>query len=105
MSEYELYINPQNLNMSPEDQERLAISMSRDALDSGRFSNLAGPHTRERRFAITERGYMGMVPPYSKTGDEVIIIPGALSYYDVDDAQTPLAEKSGNLLARATFMA
>ncbi|PMD44817.1 putative heterokaryon incompatibility protein [Hyaloscypha variabilis F] len=77
MSKYELYVNPQNLNMSPEDQERLAISMSRDALDSGRFSNLAGPHTRERRFAITERGYMGMVPPYSKTGDEVFIIPGA----------------------------
>jgi hypothetical protein len=76
MSEYELYIN-QNLNMSPEDEERLRISLPRDALDSGRFSNIAGPHIRERRFAITERGYMGMVPPYSKTGDEVFIIPGA----------------------------
>lgn len=76
ISEYGPYIDLQSHNLSLEAQKSLEISIPRDALESGSFSNLVGPHTRERRFAVTERGYMGMVPPYSETGDAVCIIPG-----------------------------
>jgi hypothetical protein len=76
LSEYGADMNPQNPNVSPEAREILDSSVSRYALDGGKFANVSGPHTRERRFAITRRGYMGMVPPYSEVGDVVFIIPG-----------------------------
>ncbi|KHN96000.1 Heterokaryon incompatibility [Metarhizium album ARSEF 1941] len=70
-------MNPLNPSLSTEEQERLGSDMTYYALDAGRFANVAGPHTRERMFATTARGYMGMIPPYSQIGDVVFIIPGA----------------------------
>ncbi|KAF5133336.1 Heterokaryon incompatibility protein 6, OR allele [Metarhizium anisopliae] len=70
-------MNPLNPSLGAEEQERLGSDITYYALDSGRFANVAGPHTRERMFATTERGYMGMIPPYSRVGDAVFIIPGA----------------------------
>ncbi|TWU70689.1 hypothetical protein ED733_001271 [Metarhizium rileyi] len=65
-----------NPSLSTEERERLGGALTYYAVDAGRFANVAGPHTRERMFAVTERGYVGMIPPYAEVGDAVFIIPG-----------------------------
>ncbi|KAI3319426.1 putative heterokaryon incompatibility protein [Xylariaceae sp. AK1471] len=70
-------MNLQKRSVSAEEQARLGSAITSHVTDMGRFANVAGPHTRERMFAITKRGYMGMVPPYSEAGDVVFIISGA----------------------------
>ncbi|OAQ59386.1 heterokaryon incompatibility protein [Pochonia chlamydosporia 170] len=77
LDQYGPDMSPLTSNLPEEDLVRLGNEMTRYAEDTGRFANVSGPHTRERAFAITERGYIGMVPPYSKVGDEVFIISGA----------------------------
>jgi hypothetical protein len=37
------------------------------------FSNALSPIASGRRFCVTERGYMGWVPPYTARGDLVCI--------------------------------
>ncbi|KAI0389617.1 putative heterokaryon incompatibility protein [Xylariaceae sp. FL0594] len=44
---------------------------------AGRFGIASAPYTRERMFAVTQSGYMGLVPPFAEAGDVVCIIPGA----------------------------
>ena len=51
--------------------------MASHVTDMGRFVNVMGPNTRERMCAITEQGYIGLVPPYSEIGDLVFILSGA----------------------------
>lgn len=97
-------------NLSLEAQNLLEISIPRDTLESGRFENLAGPHTQERRFGVTEGGYMGMVPQYPETGDLVYVIPGTqvpflLRRRRATIAQRHGAKRDGILLGRATFTA
>lgn len=74
---YGTQMNSLNSDVSIEEQTRLGNSIGNYATDMGRFANVMGPYTRERMFAITERGYMGFVPPYSKIGDLVFIVCGA----------------------------
>jgi hypothetical protein len=77
---HELYGPGMNLmepSVGEEEQARLNRSMASCVTDAGRFANVSGPHSRERMFATTKRGYMGMVPPYSQVGDVVFIISGA----------------------------
>ncbi|KAF2970372.1 hypothetical protein GQX73_g3194 [Xylaria multiplex] len=70
-------MQPRELNVSAEEEARLRNSITRYSTDLGRFANVSGPHLRERMVAVTERSYIGVVPPYSKVGDAVFIIPGA----------------------------
>lgn len=93
LSDFGLDLNPLDPGVSIEDQEKLGVATSNYALDSGRFANVSGPHTRERMFAITERGYIGMVPPYSQVGDEVFIIPGAQVPFLMRRQQAPNGDK------------
>ncbi|KAI1160630.1 putative heterokaryon incompatibility protein [Nemania serpens] len=67
---------PLEMNLSPEQEVRVANVMTKDVEKLGRFMNISGPTMRERMIAVTERGYMGVVPPYSKVGDAVCIISG-----------------------------
>ncbi|KAI1818309.1 putative heterokaryon incompatibility protein [Poronia punctata] len=59
-----------------EKQKGFIMAVAESSVSSGRFANISGVYTRERMFAVTERGYMGIVPPYSKVGDKVCIISG-----------------------------
>ncbi|KAI1353494.1 putative heterokaryon incompatibility protein [Xylaria sp. FL0043] len=70
-------MKPRQLDISAEEEARLMIILTKDVIDLGRFLNVSGPHVRERMVAVTERGYMGIIPPYSKVGDAVFIISGA----------------------------
>ncbi|KAI1198955.1 putative heterokaryon incompatibility protein [Nemania serpens] len=69
-------LQPLELDLSPEQQARVTTVMTRDVVDLGRFVNVSGPNMRERMIAVTERGYIGVVPPYSEVGDAVFIISG-----------------------------
>ncbi|KAI0528367.1 putative heterokaryon incompatibility protein [Xylaria digitata] len=70
-------MQPREINVSAKEEARLRTSITRYLTDLGRFANVSGPHLRERMIAVTERAYIGIVPPYSKVGDAVFIIPGA----------------------------
>ncbi|KAI1111155.1 putative heterokaryon incompatibility protein [Nemania sp. NC0429] len=67
---------PLDISLSPEQQARVASVMTKDVIDLGRFVNVSGPTMRERMVVITEKGYIGVAPPYSKVGDAVCIISG-----------------------------
>ncbi|KAI1182260.1 putative heterokaryon incompatibility protein [Nemania serpens] len=69
-------LQPLELELNPEQQARVTTVMTKDVPELGRFMNVSGPNLRERMIAITERGYMGVVPPYSKVGDAVFILSG-----------------------------
>ncbi|KAI1427834.1 putative heterokaryon incompatibility protein [Xylaria sp. FL1777] len=69
-------MQPRNINISAEEEAILKITLTKDVTDMGRFMNVSGPHLRERMIAVTERGYIGIIPPYSKVGDAVFIING-----------------------------
>ncbi|KAI0403183.1 putative heterokaryon incompatibility protein [Xylaria palmicola] len=64
-------------DIGAEEQARMTTAITKDLTDLGRFLNVSGAHVRERMVAVTERGYIGVVPPYSKVGDAVFIISGA----------------------------
>ncbi|KAI0971467.1 putative heterokaryon incompatibility protein [Xylaria arbuscula] len=70
-------MQPRELNVSAEEEATLMTSITRDSIDMGRLINVSRPHLRERMIAVTKRGYLGVVPPYSKVGDAVFIISGA----------------------------
>jgi len=55
----------------------LVRALAQYSISAGRFSNASASYTRERMFAVTKKGYMGLVPPFSEKGDAVCIIPGA----------------------------
>jgi hypothetical protein len=109
LSKYGPDMNPFNSKVPLEVQEALNVSLSRDAAAFGRFANMSGPQTRERRFAITERGYMGMIPPYSEIGDVVFIIPGAQVPFllrckeGTDDGLDVPSEKKWQLVGESYF--
>ena len=76
LSKFGLDKNLPSIDLSPEAQEAIGSFAQGGVIDVGRFMNVFGPHMRERRLAITDQGYMGVVPPYSEIGDVLFIIPG-----------------------------
>jgi hypothetical protein len=76
LSKFGLDINPPSIDLSLEAQEAIGSFAQGGVVDTGRFMNVSGPHMRERRLAITDQGYMGVVPPYSEICDVLFIIPG-----------------------------
>jgi len=72
------YAAMEELTFSPPDEQRTSFTSQRALiLKSLRFQGQTAASIRGRRFAVTRRGFMGLVPPGTEAGDVICVFAGA----------------------------